>query len=78
VPLQRNRVLLIGVPLMFMLHLLAMNIPFMQPILQTEPVGLREFVLLLPVAATVLVLMELFKLARGGERPVRPTAPLSV
>jgi magnesium-transporting ATPase (P-type) len=78
VPLQRNRVLLIGVPLMFMLHLLAMNIPFMQPILQTEPVGLREFALLLPVAATVLVLMELFKLARGGERPVRPTTPLPV
>jgi calcium-translocating P-type ATPase len=76
VPLQRNRVLLIGVPLMFALHLLAMNIPFMQSILQTEPVGVRGFAMLIPVAATILVLMELFKLARGGERPVRPAAPL--
>ncbi|RIK39847.1 MAG: ATPase [Chloroflexi bacterium] len=77
-PLNRNRVLLVGAPLMLALHLLSINIPFMQEILQAEPVAVNEFLLLLLLASTVLVVMEIFKLIRGGRRPVRPSVPAAV
>lgn len=70
VPIQRNRVLLVGAPLMLAIHMLAINTPFMQSLLQAGPVGAPSFLMLVGLASTVMIVMELFKMGRGGERPV--------
>ena len=70
VPIQRNRVLLVGAPLMLAIHMLAINTPFMQSLLQAGPVGAPSFLMLVGLASTVMIVMELFKMGRGGERPI--------
>jgi magnesium-transporting ATPase (P-type) len=61
VPLQRNRVLVIGVLAAQGIHLLAMQLPFMQVVLDVSPVSIQEWLILLLFASTILVAMELFK-----------------
>lgn len=68
VPLNRNRLLVLGVVVALGVHLLAMWLPFMQAVLLVGPVSLEEFGYLALLAASILVVMELFKLARGGRR----------
>lgn len=64
VPFSRNPILIMGVAAALGLHLLAMHVSFMQSILQVAPVSLEEFGYLALVAATVLVVLEVFKLVR--------------
>lgn len=73
VPLRNNRVLAVGVVAALGLHLLAMQLPFMQGLLGVAPVTLAQFGGLALLAATVLVVMELYKLLRG-ERARRRSA----
>lgn len=61
VPLRNNQPLMIGVAAALALHLLAMQLPFMQTLLRTAPVSPLEFITLAFIASTVLVVMELFK-----------------
>ncbi len=61
VPFRRNPVLVIGVLAAQGIHLLAMQLPFMQVVLDVAPVSIQEWLVLLPFAATILVAMELFK-----------------
>jgi magnesium-transporting ATPase (P-type) len=61
VPLSRNRVLIFGVAAAFGLHVLAMYFPLLQGVLQVAPVSLREFITLLFMASTILIVMEIFK-----------------
>lgn len=66
VPVQRNQFLVLGVIAALGVHLAAMWLPFLQPVLQVAPVSLEEFGYLALVAASILGVMELFKLSRGG------------
>ncbi|MEO0107853.1 MAG: HAD-IC family P-type ATPase [candidate division WOR-3 bacterium] len=71
VPLSRNWFLVAGVVAAQALHVLAMQLPFMQRILKVQPVALLEWVTCLALAATVIIVMETFKLlmkARGAEQ----------
>ncbi len=61
VPLKRNVVLVAGVGAALGLHLLSMQIPFMQTLLRVGPVSITEFAPLLVLAASVLLVMEVFK-----------------
>jgi len=62
VPLSRNYILVFGVLLAQGIHILSMQIPFMQNILQTEPITVFEWALTLSLAIPVIFAMEIFKL----------------
>ncbi len=62
VPLKRNYILIFGVAAAQGLHIASLYLPFMQRILGTSPVSLIEWVILASIAATILLIMEIFKL----------------
>jgi hypothetical protein len=64
VPLARNRILVFGVLAAQGLHILAMNVPFMQTVLRTAPISLTQWGLLAMLALPMLAVMELYKLLR--------------
>jgi magnesium-transporting ATPase (P-type) len=64
VPLRRNVVLIFGVLAAQGIHVLSMYLPFMQKILGTQPVAFAQWILLLALALTVLLVMEMFKWVR--------------
>lgn len=64
VPLRNNRILVIGVAVAFGAHILSMQIPLMQSLLRVAPVKLNEFGLMLVLALSVLIVMEVFKRVR--------------
>ncbi len=69
VPISRNYILLFGVLAAQGLHILCMHIPFMQTLLRIEPVSWYYWKLLLLLATTVLIGMELYKVwVRWNER----------
>jgi len=65
-PLRRNLLLAGGVVAAQGLHILAMQLPFMQDLLQVEPISLAHWGVLLLLALPVLAVMEVFKLLKGG------------
>lgn len=62
VPLQRNVFLIVGVVAALGLHIAAMYIPFLQGVLDLNPVSLADFGLMAGLAVSILVVMEIFKL----------------
>lgn len=62
VPLKSNVVLIFGVLAAQGIHILSMQIPFMQKILRIEPVTYGEWGMILLLAIPVILVMELFKL----------------
>jgi P-type Ca2+ transporter type 2C len=62
VPIKRNYILVFGVIAAQGLHISTLYIPFMQRILGTSPVSLIEWIILASLAATILLIMEIFKL----------------
>lgn len=58
----RNPLLMLGTLIAFLLHLGSLYIPFMQSILQTQPVSLEVWGWLLLLAFSVLAVMEIHKL----------------
>jgi len=62
VPISRNYVLIFGVIIAQAIHILSMNIPFMQNVLRAQPVTAYQWSILLLMAFTLLVVMELFKM----------------
>jgi magnesium-transporting ATPase (P-type) len=66
VPLARNRLLALGVPIALALHVLAMHAPVLQPLLGVQPLAPGEWVLPVALALALLAAMELYKLAARG------------
>ncbi len=64
VPLRDNYVLVAGVLIAHGLHLLAMNLPLFQDILELSPVSFIEWLELALLASTVLIAVEIFKFFR--------------
>jgi magnesium-transporting ATPase (P-type) len=64
IPLHYNWVLVGGVVLAHLLHIGAMCMPFAQKILKISPVSFDEWLKVFATAASILVVMELFKLGR--------------
>lgn len=57
----RSPYLLAGALTAFLVHVIAMYVPFLQSMLGTEPVDLQTWVMVLSLALTVLVAMEIHK-----------------
>jgi calcium-translocating P-type ATPase len=64
VPLKRNIILAFGVLAAQGIHILSMQIPFMQNILRVEPVTFNEWLYILVLAIPILLAMEMFKYFR--------------
>jgi calcium-translocating P-type ATPase len=64
VPLKRNIILVFGVLAAQGIHILSMQIPFMQNILRAEPVTFYEWLYILVLAIPILLAMEMFKYFR--------------
>jgi magnesium-transporting ATPase (P-type) len=64
VPLRRNVILIFGVLAAQGIHILSMYLPFMQRILGTGPVAFAQWLMMLTLALTVLLVMEIFKWVR--------------
>ncbi|MBR9978611.1 MAG: HAD-IC family P-type ATPase [Bacteroidetes bacterium] len=62
VPWKNNRVLLVGMILAFSLHIVATEVPFFQFILETQSLSIEKWLKFGAAAASVLVVMELYKL----------------
>jgi len=62
IPLKRNFILLFGVLGAQGLHILSMQLPFMQNILRIEPITFTEWLYILALAVPLVLVMELFKL----------------
>ncbi|MCB9493773.1 MAG: HAD-IC family P-type ATPase [Epsilonproteobacteria bacterium] len=63
IPPLSNKILIGCVISATSIHVLAMHTPVLQPILSIQPASLNDFLMLVPAAASVLVVMEIFKLA---------------
>lgn len=61
VPLSRNWILVFGVLLAQGIHILIMHIPFMQQILDVEPITMTEWTYVLMLAIPMILVMEIFK-----------------
>ena len=72
VPIRRNYVLVFGVLLAQGIHILSMQLPFMQNILRVEPVHLSEWLIALSMALSLLAVMEVFKRVRKRNAVVLP------
>jgi magnesium-transporting ATPase (P-type) len=70
VPLSRNWVLAVGVPAALGVHVLAMHVPFMQPLLSVSPLGPADWIAPVAFALSVLVVMELYKIVARRRRPL--------
>ncbi len=64
VPLRNNTLLITGVLAAQALHIISMNIPVMQLVLGIETVKIIEWVYLLVLSSSILVIMEIFKLLK--------------
>jgi magnesium-transporting ATPase (P-type) len=62
-PLHTNKILVLGVFGALGIHYVSMHIPFMQKILDIQPVSFKEGIILLVIASSVLLTSELFKFA---------------
>jgi magnesium-transporting ATPase (P-type) len=65
VPLKRNIILVFGVLAAQGIHILSMQIPFMQDILRIEPISFNEWLYVLALALPMIFVMEVFKFFRG-------------
>ncbi|AKB81247.1 Cation-transporting ATPase [Methanosarcina barkeri 3] len=68
VPFRNNYFLIIGVVLMQGLHILSMHIPFMHELLGISPVSFETWLVFFIIAGTIIVVMEIFKRVKSGEK----------
>ncbi|KDE56567.1 HAD-IC family P-type ATPase [Methanoculleus sp. MH98A] len=73
VPISRNYFLVAGVIAAQGIHILALYVPFLQDVLQLQPVSLVEWLSLLALASSVVIVMEVFKAVRRHRPPVHRT-----
>jgi magnesium-transporting ATPase (P-type) len=64
VPIKRNIILMFGVLLAQGIHILSMQLPFMQNILRIEPITINEWLYILVLAIPMILAMEVFKLVK--------------
>lgn len=67
--------LLMGAIGAFTVHVVAMHLPFLQSVLRTEPVSLETWGVLISLALTVLVALELHKWTWRLRQPAGPSTP---
>jgi P-type Ca2+ transporter type 2C len=72
IPLSRNWLLLAAVLLAQLVHIAAMFTPGLRDVLDMQPVSLREWLVLLPVTLTLVLVVEAYKrLRKPGLSPAQ-------
>jgi len=71
IPLSNNYILILGMLLAQVVHISASYIPGLSTTLQLDHITLSEWMKLLPTAAIVLVVMEIFKVIRRKRMPMK-------
>ncbi len=61
IPLSNNKLIVVGVLLAQGVHILAAYIPGLNSTLQLEPVRMNEWLILLALSCSIVLVMELFK-----------------
>jgi len=74
----RSPYLLAGVVGALSIHILAMNLPVLQQILRTEPVSWQSWAMLLALALTIFVVMEIHKITWRLRYPAKVVGTLRV
>ncbi len=64
IPLRKNQFLVYGIFIAHALHVISTHIPFMQKILQIEPISFSDWLILFVIASSILWIMEIFKYTR--------------
>lgn len=76
IPIRANRLLIAGIVAAQAVHIAAMHIPLMQDVLGLRPVAILDWISVLTLALTVLLLGEAYKALRARPRARRAlTAP---
>lgn len=78
IPLKNNYVLIGGMILAQLVHISASYLPGLSTTLQLDPITLSEWVKLLPTAAIVLVVMEIFKWIRRKNKSKANAVPANL
>ncbi len=61
IPIKRNYLLVFGVLAAQGIHILSMQIPFMQDVLHIAPITITEWLYILALAVPIMLVMEIFK-----------------
>jgi len=72
VPLKNNYILIAGVVAAQLIHIGAMYVPFMQKLLGISPVTFIQWIQLIAIASSIILIMEIFKLIKN--KLVKPIA----
>jgi len=67
VPLNNNRVLVMGMLTALVIQILATELPFLQSILRTSPIPVQTWLLMGSIASVVLIVMEIYKKIQSRE-----------
>jgi magnesium-transporting ATPase (P-type) len=67
VPLNKNRVLVLGMLTAFVIQIFATELPFLQSILRTSPIPMQTWLLMGGIASVVLIVMEIYKKIQSRE-----------
>lgn len=68
VPFRRNTILVLGVLAAQGIHILSMQLPFMQNLLRIQPVSFKEWTYVLMLAIPMILIMEVFKYFVGKKQ----------
>jgi magnesium-transporting ATPase (P-type) len=61
IPFSRNYVLVFGILIAQGIHILSLQLPFMQEILRVEPISFQYWIQILLLAVPVIIVLEIFK-----------------
>jgi len=65
IPLKNNYFLIAGVLAAQGIHIISMYIPYMQGLLGVSPISIIEWLILLSISLSIIIVMEIFKLVRS-------------
>lgn len=73
--LRSNSKMLYAFVIALALHLMVVYVPFLNPVFKTVPIGIDEWIIILPISLSALVLNELWKVIRFREKKNESSTP---
>ena len=68
IPLRNNPVLVAGMAIAFVVHILAVNVPFLQDLLRTQPLPVWYWWIFAALGSLILLVVEFYKLLNNKRR----------
>jgi Ca2+-transporting ATPase len=73
--LRSNSKMLYAFVIALALQLMVVYVPFLNPVFKTVPIGIDEWIIILPISLSALVLNELWKVIRFREKKNESSTP---